>query len=247
MNINCIIVDDEPLAIEILETYISTYEGITIVAKCNSAIEAYNELQKNKVDLMFLDIQMPQMNGLEFLNSLKEKPLTVLCTAYSEYALESYNYNVLDYLVKPVSFERFLKTIDKAKTRLGQQQQQLAKLTPEHHANDLSKENESFLYFKSDKKTMRVNKDDVLYIESVKDYVKIVTKDDSYLTLQSISFLEDNLSKDLFVRVHRSFIVAKNKVNAVASAFIEVGKHEIPIGRSYKKNVDELIKSDLSF
>lgn len=232
MKIKCLLVDDEPIAIDILASYIKNLEELEIAGTCNNALEAYNFLQKEKVDLMILDIKMPQLSGLDFLKSLDRKPLVILVTAYSEHALEGYEYDVVDYIVKPVSFQRFLKAISKVFNRL-----QLKDHNVQANPQD---RNASFIYIKTDKKMIRVMLNDILYFEGSGNYVRVVTEQKEIITYQTLNLLEKQLAKDGFVRIHKSYIVSINKVDAFTHEDVEIRKKEIPIGNSYKQSVSKI-------
>jgi len=227
MKMKCIIVDDEPLAIEIIESYIGRLDDLEIVATCNNAIKAFEILQKEDIDLMFLDIQMPKLTGIDFIKTLQHPPKIILTTAYRDYALESYELDVVDYLLKPISFDRFLVALQKAykdeKSESG------------YSIN--SDTVEGYIYLKADKKMVKVMLCDILYIESLKDYIRVKTADKDVITHQKISYLEEKLPDDLFIRIHRSFIVPLKKVESYSSSAIEVPGKELPIGRLYKNKV----------
>ncbi len=229
MKIRCLIVDDEPLAIEIIESYLDRLDDMEIVAKCTNALRAFEVLQKEAVDLLFLDIQMPKLTGLDFLKTLKDPPKVILTTAYREYALEGYELDVLDYLLKPISFERFFKAVSKMyKKENGP--------TPQEKQSSMGME-EPYLYLKADKKMVKVLLKDILYIESLKDYVRIKTPGKDVITHQTISYFEEKLPEDAFIRIHRSFIVPLHKIETFSASFIEVPGKELPIGRMYKNEV----------
>lgn len=223
----CIIVDDEPLAIEIIESYIDRLDDLEIVATCNNAIKAFEILQKEKVDLMFLDIQMPKLTGIDFIKTLQHPPKIILTTAYRDYALESYDLNVVDYLLKPISFDRFLVALQKAYKN--------EKSEPIDSLN--SDTAEEYIYLKADKKMVKVMLCEILYIESLKDYIRVKTAVKDVITHQKISYIEEKLPDDLFMRIHRSFIVSLKKIETYSSSAIEVPGKELPIGRLYKNNV----------
>lgn len=234
MKIDCIIVDDEPLAIEIIESYIDRLEGINLVAKCNNALKAFEILQKESVDLIFLDIQMPKLTGLDFLRTLNNPPKVIITTAYRDYALEGYELDVVDYLLKPISFERFLKSIGKVyKTENTPTPSGEVKLPSE----------DAYIYLKADKKMVKVLLKNILYIESLKDYVRIKTSSKEVITHQTITYFEQKLPEDCFMRVHRSFIVPLNKIETFTATQIEVPGKEIPIGRLYKNQVMNTLNS----
>jgi DNA-binding LytR/AlgR family response regulator len=223
----CIIVDDEPLAIEILESYVSKIEQMKLAGTFRNAVSAFTFLQQNPVDLIFLDIQMPKLSGIEFLKSLKNPPQVILTTAYRDYAIEGFELEVVDYLLKPIPFERFLKAVGKV---LHQ---------PASHPSPIGKADtaEDFVYFKVDKKMVKTRMAEILYIESIKDYVKVHTADKEIVTQQKISYLEESLPGDQFLRIHRSFIINRNRIDAYSATDVEIGKFHIPIGRNYKSDV----------
>jgi DNA-binding LytR/AlgR family response regulator len=227
----CIIVDDEPLAIEILESYVARIDGLHLEATFRNAVSAFAYLQQNKVDLMFLDIQMPKLSGIDFLKTLKNPPKVIFTTAYRDYALDGFELEASDYLLKPIPFERFLKSVARV-------MQPASAVVPAHPSAVTQIEN--FLYFKVDKKMVKTRISDILYIESIKDYVKVKTVEREIVTQQRISYLEESLPRDLFLRIHRSFIVAVDKIDAYSASEVEIGKHHIPVGRNYK---NEVIKS----
>lgn len=230
MKTNCIIIDDEPLAIEVIESHLEHFKDIEIIAKCNNAIEAFEIIKHKRIDLIFLDIQMPQITGIDFLKTLHNPPKVIFTTAYREYALEGYDLDVVDYLLKPISLERFMKAIDKY--------YQIANIGLFVVGNDDSlSQHKPFVYVKSEGKTHKIFLDEITYIESLKDYVKIHTPTKSILTKNRISHFEEKLPQDKFVRIHKSFIVSVSKINAFTTHSIEIRKKELPIGRSYKNKV----------
>ncbi len=234
--VNTIIVDDEPLALDVLETYIEKIPELNLVAKCNNAIEANAALKEHEIDLMFLDIQMPQLTGIDFLKTLSKPPIVVFTTAYANYALEGFELDAIDYLLKPISLERFMKAANKAIEQV--ELQNAAKGGGESGEAD----KEDFIFVKADKKLVKIKYDDILYIEGLKDYVIIRTDTGRVITLQTMKSLEAKLPSNLFRRIHRSYIVAVDKINAVVGNMVEViekgqAKH-IPIGKNYR---DELL------
>ena len=225
----CLIVDDEELARELIATHVQQLPDFEIVALCASAIEASSILKKERVDLLFLDIEMPVLKGTEFLKNLANKPKVIFTTAHREYAIESYELNVVDYLLKPIVFNRFFKAIEKfleTQTVVETIQQ---------------KEKVSHIFVQSNKKNIKVLLEDNLYIESIKDYIKIHTTNERLVIKHGISAFEDKLD-DRFVRVHRSYIVNSNKVTAFTKQDIEIGNIEVPIGDMYKKIALERLK-----
>ncbi|MCC9167678.1 LytR/AlgR family response regulator transcription factor [Pontibacter harenae] len=241
MKLKCLIIDDEPLALDVLETFIGRLDNLELVGRCNSAIEAYNYLQNQKIDLLFLDIQMPKLTGIEFLKSLPNPPKTVLTTAYRDYALEGFEVNAIDYLLKPIAFERFMKAVAKVSAVEPQAAATLPVVAaPVADANF----NEAFIYLKAEKKMVKVKLAEILYIESLKDYIRVKTESKEVISYQKISFLEEKLPHDKFLRIHRSFIVALDKVQAFSATAVELGKIEIPIGRFYKNEVLQVLNQN---
>lgn len=233
---NVIIVDDEPLALDVLETYIEKLPELKLVARCSSALEANEVLRKKDVDLVFLDIQMPQITGVEFVRSLSDPPMIIFTTAYSDYALEGFNLNAVDYLLKPISFERFMKSVNKAREQYDLRRQE--------HSGGGADTDEHF-FVKADKKLVRVRFNEILYIEGLKDYVIIRLEEGRVITLQTMKSLEDKLPSGKFRRIHRSYIVAMDKIHAVVGNMVEViekgqAKH-LPIGKNYRDELLELI------
>lgn len=228
----CLIVDDEPPAREVIKRYIAQMPTLELVGECANAIQAITTLQHERVDLIFLDIRMPQLNGTDFLKTLKSSPKIIFTTAYSEYALEGYELDVVDYLMKPVRFERFVKAVNKAFPVQYYQ-------GDEASAAGVPKKNDSFVYFRSDRKMVKLLLNDILYIESMKDYVKVITLHGTVVTKQPISSVEAMLPESQFLRIHRSFIVSINKIKSFTHEMIETEKAEIPIGKLYR---NELMK-----
>lgn len=225
----CLIVDDEPLALEVMENHLNKFDGLEIAAKCSSAVEAFEIVNTQKIDLIFLDIQMPQISGLDFLRAIKNPPGVILTTAYREYALESYELEVVDYLLKPISFERLMMAINKF------YKQNEGKTGPSP-VNNRSREDD-FIYLKVDKKNVKLPYDEILYIECMKDYVTVFTAESKYISKTTMTDLEDKLPENNFIRIHRSFIVSKQKITAFTSYSVEIGRKELTIGRSYKEEV----------
>lgn len=238
MKIRTLIVDDEPHAIEVLEKYLAQFNQMELVGKCADAIQAFQLLQQKTVDLMFLDIQMPGIKGTDLLRSLKNPPKVIFTTAHSEYALEGFELNAVDYLLKPISFERFLRAVDK----IYQLTENKSRPVVIHET--MMNDHDTFIYLKVERKTIKVNVNDILWIESLRDYVKVVTKDHTYITRQKISILEEMLPENKFVRIHRSFMVALNKIDSFYSYSIEIAGHELPIGRNYKQDAQKKLKAD---
>jgi DNA-binding LytR/AlgR family response regulator len=232
-KINCVVADDEQLARGIIEDYIQKVDRLHLLASCSNGAAVYNILKNQPVDLLFLDIQMPQLTGIELLRTLNQPPPVVLTTAYREFALEGYELNVIDYLLKPISFDRFLKAVDKFESIRNP-----GTITPGNSpADDIDKDRQTFIYIKSDKKMIRILLKDILYVEGLKDYVKIQTTDKAVITYQTLGSFEQRLPANRFLRVHRSYIISLDHITAYSQTLIEIGKAGIPIGSSYSKEV----------
>lgn len=223
--LKCIIVDDEPLAQEVLENYVQRVGELQLVKKCSNALDAFQSLHNEKVDLLFLDIQMPVIDGLSFLKSLKNAPAVILTTAYPNHAIEGFDLDVVDYLLKPISFERFLKAVNKV------MEQRKSIINGEA--------NSDYMFVKVDSKLVKVNFAEIVYIEGMKDYLKIFVKERPLVVHQTMKKIEDLLPRNKFIRVHKSYIVSIGAVNSIVGNFIEINGKEIPIGANYK---DQLIK-----
>lgn len=222
---NVIIVDDEPLAQEVLETYVSKFPALNLIAKCSNAVEAFDVLNNNSIDLMFLDIQMPQISGIDFLKTLPNPPQVIFTTAYSEYAMAGYELNVVDYLLKPISLDRFAKAVNKA----------VAKELQENEPTiPASTETADYIFVKADKKLIKIRFDQINYIEGLKDYVILHTPNGRVVTLQTMKSLEVKLPSDIFMRVHRSFIVNMGNISIIEGNTVQIEKKIIPIGKNYK-------------
>lgn len=237
-KMNCLIVDDEELARNLVENYISRLPHLTIVGKCANPLEAMQVLQEQPVDLMFLDIQMPELTGVEFLKTLPQKPLVIFTTAYKEYALEGYELDVVDYLLKPFRFERFLQAVNKAgKIKMLENNAAPAAPSTPEVSTDTSTDAKDYILVKSDFKVFRLFYNDIFFIESMKEYVAYHMPTGRTLSLGSLKKLEQDLPADQFMRVHKSYIVNKGKVAALEGNQIHVGKVKIPIGTSYREKV----------
>jgi len=237
MKLRCLIIDDEQLALDILEDYISRLDRLELIGRCQNAIEAFNILQKQQVDLIFVDIQMPRLTGIDLVKNLPNPPKVIFTTAYREYALDSYELNALDYLLKPISFDRFLRAVNKAIPQVTNLPHVEAVVQTVHAEQD------AFVYLKSDKKMVKVFLKDILYIESLASYVQVHTTERKITCYKKISEFEEKLPQDQFLRVHRSFLVAIRHVAAYTSAHIEIADQEIPIGRNYKNEVLKALKN----
>jgi DNA-binding LytR/AlgR family response regulator len=223
---NCIIVEDEPLAAEVIKDYILQVPFLELKGICTDALYAMDLLQKEKIDLVFLDIHLPKLKGLDFVKALKKPPQIIITSAYQEYALQGYELNVVDYLLKPIEFSRFVKAVNKVKEREPAEALPPATVTER-----------AALFFNVSKKRVKVYIDEILFIESLKEYIRITTKDKSILTKFQLGQIEEMLAKNGFLRIHRSFLVAKNKIDAFSATDVEINGKQIPIGRSYKETV----------
>jgi DNA-binding LytR/AlgR family response regulator len=237
-KINCIVADDESLARDIIKRHIKHLERLNIVAECANGLEVFTAIKNTQADLLFLDIQMPHLTGIDLLRTLKNPPAVIITTAFPEFALEGYELNVMDYLLKPISFERFLKAVDKYETWIN----------PTNNNTVTVYENtahiESFIYVKADKKMVKIFLKDILYLEGLKDYVKIHTTHNQVVTYQSLTYFTEKLPADFFMRVHRSFIVAVAHINSFSAVEINIGKAAIPIGGTYAREVAKKLNSD---
>jgi len=232
--ISCIIVDDEELAQNVIEKYISSIPWLELLQKFDNAIETISYLRDNTIDLMFLDIRMPELSGLKMLNTLKNAPKVILTTAYSEYALESYNYSVVDYLLKPVELDRFLIAVNKAS-----QQIQLESKLKGQRVDYTKAANYLFVY--QDQNTYKVDFDDILYIKAEGNYISIKTNEKNYITRETMKSIEKQLAEDIFVRVNKSYIVSIQKIERVFGNTIVIADDEIPIGKIYKMKFLEIL------
>jgi DNA-binding LytR/AlgR family response regulator len=234
MKTKCLVIDDEPLARDLVKSHIAKLDDLEIIAECSDAMKAMNELRNHNIDLMFMDIEMPQITGIEFLKTLKNPPKVIITTAFREYALEGFELDVVDYLLKPITFERFLKSVNKYYQVTQEEQQTDAAFT-----NLTNHSKESFIYVKENKKVIKVHLDEILYIEGLSEYVQIYTTNKKIITKTSMTNMVEKLPDSGFMRIHKSFIVALDKIEAYTSHSIEVPGKELPIGRSYKSMVIE--------
>ncbi len=237
MKVRCVIVDDEPLAHKVLKKYILSIDSLELVDNCYNAIEAAACLHNKKVDLLFLDIKMPGLSGMQFLKTLENPPLVIVTSAYSEYALESYEYSICDYLLKPVSFERFLKAVNKAINRIE-------KYPSDSKNESITKSNE-FIFLKADKMTHKVQFNELIYIEGFGNYIKVYTKDKKLVVQEKMSEIEKKLPSKFFVRVHKSFIVSISFIKKIESKRLLINETYIPIGNSYKRKIDDIIATKM--
>jgi len=237
-RIRCLLVDDEPLALDVLESYVRRLESLELVARCENAIQAFDLLQSESVDLLFVDIQMPKLSGIDFLKTLPNAPKVIFTTAYRDYAPEAFDLDAVDYLLKPIPFSRFLKALGKAFSQLNGP----AGLPHPFHAED----HEPMLVtdtliVKSEKKRVKIPLKDIIFIESMRDYVTIHLPDKQIVSKQKIGNLEQKLAEKSFLRIHRSFLVPAARVNAYTPGNVEVEGFSLPIGRSYRNEVGKVL------
>lgn len=238
-KIKCLVIDDEPLAREILKQHIAGVEALELAGSCSNAVEAISFLKENPVDLLFLDIQMPQLLGTNFIRTLKNAPRVIFTTAYRKFAVEGFELNAVDYILKPITFERFLTGVNKVMQ---------INLNEEHSSSASSKKNKtenanSFFYFRADRKMVKIFFRDILFIEAQKDYIKIVTSAKTIVTKYVLSTLEEMLPSNEFLRIHKSYIVAIDKIESFNADSIEIAKHELPISRLYKIEVNRVLNA----
>ena len=236
IKITCIAVDDEPPALKLIEKYINAIPVLDLKGTCSNAVDAFSLLQNTFVDLLFLDIQMPQIFGTDFMRTLSNPPKVIFTTAFRKFAVEGFDLDAVDYLLKPISFERFLKAVNRVMNL------NFSATDENVHNPGQNKENEmNFLYLRADRKNIKVNHADLLFIESLKNYIKVVTKDKTIITKYPISMIEENLPSS-FIRIHRSFIIAKDKIESYTNEYVQIGKYELPISRSYRHEVEKHLK-----
>ena len=233
----CVIIDDEPLAIDVIETYIQKVDGMEIIAKCNNPLDAITILNKSQVDLVFLDIEMPNLTGIDLVKAVENIPQFIFTTAYPQYALDGFNLNATDYLVKPIPFHRFLKAVSRAKEKYELEKVSSGRATSyKHQSNEV---NSNFIFIKSEYDNIKINTEDIKYLQGLKDYIKLYIKDSNktVLTLSSFKEIQDKLPSNQFLRVHRSFIVNISFIKSVQKTKIIIDDIRIPIGETYKKEV----------
>lgn len=237
MKLRCLLVDDEPPALDVLELYIESVEGLTVAARCENALQAFQVLQQQSIDLMFLDIKMPKLIGTDFLRTLRNPPPVIITTAYQQYALDGYELDIIDYLLKPIPFERFLRAVGKVMKTTDSSG---VKPVPENQSSRYGEA--GCLFFRADRKLVKVITSDIQYVESLKDYVRLMLKTGKPLVVkQTFSALEAMLPADQFVRIHRSFIVAAAHISTYTPRHVEVAGQELPIGRMYQKEVERVL------
>lgn len=237
MSTRCLIVDDEPLAIEVITSYLERLAGFEIAGSCRNGVEAFTSLREHPVDLLFLDMNMPELTGLELLRALQDPPGVILTTAHREYALDGYELDVVDYLLKPISFDRFLQAIDKYLQRFPGETAETsegATRTPEP----------GYIDVKADRMMHRIPLGDIIYVESMKDYLKILTPRKKYLTKLTLGSFLEKLPADRFLRIHRSYIIGVDHIKAFDATMIEIGDQQLPIGGYYKQHVMAVLGND---
>jgi DNA-binding LytR/AlgR family response regulator len=243
MKLKCIAVDDEPLALDIIEDYVSKVPFLELVKRTENAIEALQMVQAGGIDLVFLDIQMPDLTGIQFLKIASGKTNYILTTAYSQYALESYDLNVSDYLLKPIAFDRFYKAVEKVYNQLLKAEPVAVALAPEPVATPVSAPHtaQDFIFVKTEHKIQKIQLNDILYIEGLKDYISIFTRTERVITLQNMKKMEETLPKGEFIRVHKSYIIALDKIESIERSRISIASKTIPIGDTYRDEFFKLI------
>lgn len=238
MKINCIAIDDEPLALNKIREYIKRIGYLNLLESFDNAIDAIDFMKNNKVDLIFLDIQMEELSGIQMLESLHDKPKVVLTTAYDEYALKGYELDVCDYLLKPISFQRFLQACEKVYDLLFPQKKPDITI-PDPASGEASK---GYFFVKNGNITQKINFDDILFVEGMKDYLRIWTTKERVMTLLSFKKLEEALPDKGFMRIHKSYLIAIDKIDSIERSHVKIGKESLPIGDSYRREFFEMIE-----
>ncbi|AGY52800.1 YehT [Bacteroidales bacterium CF] len=233
MTIRCLIVDDEPLALDLIESYVRQTPFLELAGRCSNAMEALEALEKGKIELIFLDIHMPRLNGIELSGLIKGDTKVIFTTAFEQYALEGFKADALDYLLKPISYPEFLKAATKARKWFSMSR-----------TNKSEQTSQNSIFVKSDYRIVQVDIPDITYIEGVKDYIRIHTsKGEAVMTLMSMKSMEEHLNPDIFIRIHRSFIININKIDTIEKSIVKIGRASIPISDSYKESVMNKISS----
>lgn len=233
--IRCLVVDDEPLALDILTDYIEKVPFLKLISATTSAFEALAIAQKDEIDLIFLDVQMPELTGIQFLKIINGKCNVILTTAYSQYALDGYELDVADYLLKPIAFDRFYKSVLKVQNTIQQ-------VSPQAPVKVIDNTINSFIFVKTEHRIQKIYLDDILYIEGLKDYISIFTKTERVITLQHMKKMEESLPAGRFIRVHKSYIVSIDKIESIERSRIQIGNKIIPIGDTYRDNFFKTIQ-----
>lgn len=231
MKIKCVLIDDEPLAIKVLQNYFNNFTDFEVIGTFNNSLEALDFINSTSVDAVFLDINMPMMTGFELISLIENKTKVIITTAFREFAAESYDLDVLDYLVKPIPLPRFIKCINKITTEYN---------LKNNIKIDVTK-GDSHIFIKVDKKMVKINIEEILFIEGMKEYIKVVTPDKTYITHKSLTSLSEELPGDRFLRIHKSYVIALNKVKSIEGNRIQIQSYTIPIGRNYSKDVKNRI------
>jgi DNA-binding LytR/AlgR family response regulator len=227
MKIKCVLVDDEPLAIKVLQNYFNNFTDFEVIGTFNNSLEALDFINSTTVDAVFLDINMPMMTGFELISLIENKTKVIITTAFREFAAESYDLDVLDYLVKPIPLPRFIKCINKITTEYNLKNNIKVEAT----------KGDSHIFIKVDKKMMKINIEEILFVEGMKEYIKVVTPDKTYITHKSLTSLSEELPADRFLRIHKSYVIALNKVKSIEGNRVQIQSYTIPIGRNYSKDV----------
>jgi two-component system LytT family response regulator len=231
MKIKCVLIDDEPLAIKVLQNYFANFTDFEVIGTFNNSLEALDFINSTTVDAVFLDINMPMMTGFELISLIENKTKVIITTAFREFAAESYDLDVLDYLVKPIPLPRFIKCINKITTEYNLKNNIKVETT----------KGDSHIFIKVDKKMMKINIEEILFVEGMKEYIKVVTPDKTYITHKSLTSLSEELPADRFLRIHKSYVIALNKVKSIEGNRIQIQSYTIPIGRNYSKEVKNKI------
>jgi DNA-binding LytR/AlgR family response regulator len=232
MNLNCVVTDDEPIAQEILEDYIRMVPGLNMVAKCKNAMETLSVLREHQVDVLFIDIHMPGITGLDFIRSLKERPAVIFTTAFPNYAIDGFEVDAIDYLLKPISIDRFLRAVNRVYMRTGEKEKTV-KTTGD----------KKFFFIKSNTDLIKIEYSTILYIEGLENYVKIHCENKTVISFSTMKNMEDILGAHRFLRIHRSYLINLDKVNTVQNHTFFIGKTELAVGKSYRKAVSEVLKT----
>lgn len=235
-KVKCLIVDDEPVAREILENHIAKIDGVEVVAGCKNALEAFNKINTEKIDLIFLDINMPEISGLSFAKSINRKIKIIFTTAYREYAVDGFDLQAVDYLLKPISFERLLQAINKYFDENA--------VYTNENSKEIIREKSDSIFVRSDRKMIKISIPEILFIESLADYIKIHLPEKTVVTRETMSSIEAKLPQHNFIRVHRSFVVSIEAIELFTNEYIEIKRKQIPISRSYKKEVLERLENE---
>lgn len=231
MKIKCVLIDDEPLAIKVLQNYFTNFADFEVIATFNNSLEALDFINSTPVDAVFLDINMPMMTGFELISLVENKTKIIITTAFREFAAESYDLDVLDYLVKPIPLPRFIKCINKITTEYNLK----------NNIKVETSKGDSHIFIKVDKKMMKINIEEILFVEGMKEYIKVVTPDKTYITHKSLTSLSEELPADRFLRIHKSYVIALNKVKSIEGNRVQIQSYNIPIGRNYSKEVKNKI------